>query len=188
LYRELFLVRDESARLLGYDNYASYSTKFQELGALDKVEAFLDAIEARAKAPAERDIAAMLKIKEKWLTERGEPNPHPGTLFRWESSFYMGKLKNLEAGIDYTRLDEYFPLDHCLQKCFEYFHHLFSVRAELVEASDTDVWHEEVSMYALWDDDSAAFLGWLYLDFFPREGKYSHFGHYGLQPVSQPLP
>jgi metallopeptidase MepB len=186
LYRELFLLRDEYARLLGYNNYASFAARFQELGGLDKVNSFLDGIEARAKAPAESEFAAILKIKEKWLEERGEADPHPGTLFDWESAFYMQKLEEQETGIDYKLVDEYFPLDHCLNMCFGYFHRLFGVRIEPVEASDADVWHEEVKMYAMWDDDNESFLGWLYLDLFPRDGKYSHFGHYGLQPVSNP--
>ena len=132
LYRELFLLRDEYARLLGHDNYASFAARFQELGGLDKVNSFLDGIEARAKAPAESEFAAILKIKEKWLDERGEADPHPGTLFRWDSSFYMQKLGEQERGIDYKLVDEYFPLDHCLKKCFEYFHRLFGVRIETV--------------------------------------------------------
>jgi metallopeptidase MepB len=186
LYRELFLLRDESARLLGHDNYAQYSTRFQELGSLDKVMSFLETIDAHTRAPAERYYAATLKIKEKWLAERGQANPHPGTLFRWDESFYMGKLRELESWLDYKLVDEYFPLDHCLKKCFEYFHRLFGMRIEKVDASDIDVWHEDVKMYAMLDDDNEAFLGWLYLDLFPRDGKYSHFGHNALQPVSNP--
>jgi metallopeptidase MepB len=185
LYGELFVLRDESARLLGYDNYASFAAQFQELGSLDKIHSFLDGIEARVKAPAERDMATMLKIKEKWLEERGEANPHPGTLFRWEDAFYHQKLKELESGIDYKLADEYFPLDHCLKMCFQYFHRLFGVRIEQVPASDSDVWHEDVTMYAVWDEDNDdKFLAWLYLDLFPRDGKFTHFGHFPLQQVS----
>lgn len=48
-------------------------------------------------------------------------------------------------------------------------------------------WHEEVSVYSVWDDSSSSsegdFLGYLYLDLFPRDDKYNHAGHYLLQPV-----
>ncbi|KAL1985256.1 hypothetical protein VTN96DRAFT_8055 [Rasamsonia emersonii] len=47
-------------------------------------------------------------------------------------------------------------------------------------------WHEEVSVYSVWDDSSSSsegdFLGYLYLDLFPRDDKYNHAGHYLLQP------
>jgi len=40
-------------------------------------------------------------------------------------------------------------------------------------------------MYSVWDVDGSneEFLGYAYLDFFPRDGKYTHRGCYSLQQV-----
>ena len=47
------------------------------------------------------------------------------------------------------------------------------------------VWHPDVQMYSVWNiDGSEEPLGYAYLDFFPRDGKYTHAGHYPLQKVS----
>jgi hypothetical protein len=46
---------------------------------------------------------------------------------------------------------------------------------------------ESASLYTiLGKDKDFAFLAFLYIDPFPRPGKYIHFGRYALQPVSQP--
>jgi len=46
------------------------------------------------------------------------------------------------------------------------------------------VWHEEVQVFSVWDDESegSGFVGYLYLDLFPREGKYGHAANFNLQP------
>lgn len=46
--------------------------------------------------------------------------------------------------------------------------------------------HKSVRMFTMWDTDqfNEEFLGFLYLDLFPRPAKYTHAGHYGLSPVS----
>lgn len=46
-------------------------------------------------------------------------------------------------------------------------------------------WHDDVSLYRVWNYDThgGGFLGYLYFDLFPRQNKYNHAGHYGLIPV-----
>ena len=47
------------------------------------------------------------------------------------------------------------------------------------------VWHEDVQVFSVWDDagEGSGFIGYLYLDLFPREGKYGHAANFNLQPV-----
>lgn len=44
-----------------------------------------------------------------------------------------------------------------------------------IEKLDGDVWHEDVEIFAVWDNEEygAAFLGYIYLDLYLRPGKYS---------------
>jgi metallopeptidase MepB len=48
------------------------------------------------------------------------------------------------------------------------------------------VWHEDVQVFSVWDEEAqgSGFVGYLYLDLFPREGKYGHAANFNLQPVS----
>lgn len=42
--------------------------------------------------------------------------------------------------------------------------------------ADDITWHEDVIMFSVWDDqsESGEFVGYLYLDMHPRNGKYGH--------------
>lgn len=44
------------------------------------------------------------------------------------------------------------------------------------------VWHEDNIIYSVWDEDGTSFLGYLYMDLHPREGKYSHCCNTNFQP------
>jgi metallopeptidase MepB len=41
---------------------------------------------------------------------------------------------------------------------------------------DDIVWHPDVQVFSVWDseDEGSGFIGYLYLDLFPRDGKYGH--------------
>lgn len=45
-------------------------------------------------------------------------------------------------------------------------------------------WHEDVQLFAVWDDEreGGSFIGYLYLDLHPREGKFGHAANFSLQP------
>ena len=45
-------------------------------------------------------------------------------------------------------------------------------------------WHEDVLLFSVWDDSSEGdgFVGYLYLDLHPRQGKYGHAANFNLQP------
>ena len=47
------------------------------------------------------------------------------------------------------------------------------------------VWHDDVQVFSVWNDEGegSGFVGYLYLDLFPREGKYGHAANFNLQPV-----
>lgn len=55
---------------------------------------------------------------------------------------------------------------------------------------DQKVWHPEVTVFSVWDkkgledkiDTKGSFLGYLYLDLYPRDNKYGHAAVWGLIP------
>lgn len=61
---------------------------------------------------------------------------------------------------------------------------------EFVEVTDDSkhVWHEDTKQFRVYneklsDGSEQTFVGWLYLDLHPREGKYGHAANFNLQPV-----
>ncbi|KAJ5506684.1 Neurolysin/Thimet oligopeptidase N-terminal [Penicillium expansum] len=105
-------------------------------------------------------------------------------LFHWDISYFT------ERRIEQTEtresaLSEYFELEMTLQKLLQMFQHLLGVELRRVDTADREnlIWHEDVQMYTAWKVDGVTdeFLGYAYLDLFPRDGKFSHAGHYPLQ-------
>jgi metallopeptidase MepB len=45
-------------------------------------------------------------------------------------------------------------------------------------------WHPDVQMFSVWNDagEGSGFVGYLYLDLFPRDGKYGHAANFNIQP------
>jgi metallopeptidase MepB len=65
------------------------------------------------------------------------------------------------------------------------FNHITAERQKELGDNMPVLWHEDVMMFAVWDNSTSGhFMGYAYFDFYPREGKYTHAGHYSLQPVS----
>jgi len=48
------------------------------------------------------------------------------------------------------------------------------------------VWHCDVKMFGVWagNRSKGKFLGYLYVDLYPREGKYTHNANFSIHPVS----
>ena len=101
-----------------------------------------------------------------------------------------------EYSVDQQKISEYFPLQTSIQGMLEMFQHLFGLvfieiigdeRSKLADSrkgSDI-VWHEDVQVFSVWDDDEqgSGFAGYLYLDLFSREAKYGGAANFNLQPV-----
>jgi metallopeptidase MepB len=186
MYRELFLLRDQAAKLLGYDNHAAFRTNYQTMKNPQRVLDFLDGVESKMKPKANEYIADLLKLKNEHIKSTGQKNDHPDYVFHWDTSFYGRLLKERVCEYDDNLVTEYFSLEYSIKQLFKFFEHLFGVLIKEWTPEEQEVFHENVSMYTLWDkDNDNAFIGWLYIDPYPRPGKYNHFSHFGLQPVRE---
>ena len=115
-------------------------------------------------------------------------------LYLWDYSFYNNMAKAKEHSFDEKKFSEYFSLERTLAGMLSTYSRLFGLRfLEIPRGQYTQfgpyhimTWHEEVLVYSVWNDGlgGGEFAGYLYLDLFPRDKKYNHAGHYGLQAVS----
>ena len=97
---------------------------------------------------------------------------------------------------DPLKIAEYYPLERVLSGVFDIYSHIFGIRFNQISTDQDDeltnadwnamVWQEDVKLYAIWndEDEGGEFLGYLYFDLHPRDGKYNHAGHYLPSPVS----
>ncbi len=187
--KEVLALRDEKARLLGLPHWARYREK-DRFVSTEEALAQLESMRGILRDLGQRDVQAMLEEKARHLQEQGEAavqRDDAGRLFHWDRAFYKRRLMKREFDLDAEKVAEYFPFWGSLDRLLQIFEAAFAVRFEKYpEASpDIQVWHEDVKAYSVWNDeeDNREFLGYLYLDPFPRDNKYGHKGHIAIQQV-----
>jgi len=88
----------------------------------------------------------------------------------WDVSYYADLLKREELQLDDEKVKEFFPLEGTVRRCLEVYSELLGLTFE--RSSTLPVWHEEVVAFEV--KDGSKLVGHLFLDQFPRDGKFSH--------------
>lgn len=194
LFREAIVLRDEAARLLGYPNHAAFRVEDKMAKTPQTVNSFLGDLRSRLAAGGEKEIRSLLELKKADLESRGQP--FDGRYYLWDHRFYDRLMLEKEYSLDHQLIAEYFPLQHTIQGMLKIFEELFGLQFVEITGEDRSavaptgkgddiVWHEDVQIFSVWDDEGegSGFVGYLYLDLFPRDGKYGHAANFNLQPV-----
>ncbi len=126
-------------------------------------------------------------LKKEDLKSRGLEASDNGNYYLWDHRFYDRLMVEKEYSIDEQKIAEYFPLHITIDGMLKIFEELFGLVFVRIEGEGRDkisetgkgadiVWHEDVKMFSVWDDkgEGDAFVGYLYLDLHPRQGKYGH--------------
>ena len=176
-------LRDEIARLLGYEHHAALKMESRMATSVIHVKFQLEDLHCRLKPVAQLQTDRLLKLKRKDLVNEKEP---VSELYGWDISYYSRQQKRDKPLVIHPPIAEYFEARHTLQAMLTLFHDLFGIEFRPTTAS---VWHNSVTPYQVWDTPSEGgdFLGYLYTDLFEREGKYRGAHCITIQPVSPHL-
>jgi metallopeptidase MepB len=193
LFREAIILRDEAARLLGYPNHAAFRIEDKMAKTPKTVDDFLGDLRQRLSQGGLDEIETLKKMKQVDLESRGEK--FDGRYYLWDHRFYDRMMEEKDYQLDQQLISEYFPLQTTIRGMLEIFEQLFGLAFVEVVGKDRDsispsgkgediVWHDEVQVFSVWDDEGegGGFVGYLYLDLFPRTGKYGHAANFNLQP------
>jgi thimet oligopeptidase len=169
LLHEMFALREELARLVGYPDWASYDADVKMIGAGSAIPEFIDRISAAAAEPTERDLALLL--------ERFRRDVPDATAIDVADSLYYEELVRQERhDVDAQQVRTYFDFAKVRQGLLDVTARLFGV--DYVPVPDAAAWHAEVAAYDV--TRAGALIGRIYLDLHPREGKYKHAAQFTL--------
>ena len=171
LLEEAISVRQQIAKLSGYDSWADYRTRTRMAKNAANVEAFIAKLSATLVQKCSADLSMLLEFKRTL-------EPEATAVEWWDVPYLENQLKKTKYQLDDDVVREYFPLDSVMDGLFSIFSTAFGVHFGRVE--NAAVWHSDVLLYCVADSQSGQALGYLYLDLFPRQGK---FGHEALFPV-----
>jgi len=195
IFREVILLRDEAARLLGYPNHATFVIEDKMAKTPKTVDDFLGDLRTRLAKGGEKERKALTELKKKELTEMGMADSFDGRYYIWDNRYYDRLMLEQDYSLDQEKLAEWFPLETSIRGMLTIFETLFGMTFVEITGEDRGaispsgkgddiVWHPEVQVFSAWDseDQGSGFVGYLYLDLHPREGKYGHAANFNIQP------
>jgi thimet oligopeptidase len=97
-------------------------------------------------------------------------------------SYYSERLRERRYQVDQEALRRYFPMPQTLAWLLDVSSRVFGIR---FERAAVPVWHEDVCYYDVLDGTSGAYIGGIYCDLFPREGKFTHAAAWPVRGASR---
>ncbi|MEM6580054.1 MAG: M3 family metallopeptidase [Pseudomonadota bacterium] len=157
---EILSLREERARLLGYDNFAAYKLETEMAKTPQAVRKLLMAVWEPARKSAETDAECLTKM----LHSEG----FTGDLKPWDWRYYAEKRRRLEHDLDESALKPYFQLENMIEAAFSCAHRLFGLEFQEIKLT---LYHPDVRSWEVTRNGRhvALFIG----DYFARSSKRS---------------
>ena len=154
---EILSLRQEMAKLLGFENYAEYSLASKMAPSVQAVDQFLVELAEHARQPALKEIEDLKTI----AAENGVTEIQP-----WDSTYYSEKLKVQQFNLSQEALKPYFPTPKVIQGLFSIVNRLYGI--QVIERK-APLWHKDAHYYEL--EDQGTVIGGFYFDLYARSGK-----------------
>ncbi|MDR2435740.1 MAG: M3 family metallopeptidase [Puniceicoccales bacterium] len=176
LVEEILKLRDEQAKLLGHRTYADLVLKRRMAKNGKKALNFVEDLYARSEKYFHCDLEELGNFIREYAGN-GEAKLRP-----WNMAYYAEKLRQKKYAFEAELLRPYFKMESVLAGLFEIAHRLYGIKifecktffSEDENASTpsdaVSVWHEDVKFYDVFDE-TGAYLGSFYADWYPRKSK-----------------
>ncbi|MCB1948258.1 M3 family metallopeptidase [Nitrosomonas sp.] len=166
LISRILELREEEARLLGYQNYAEVSLAAKMASTPRQVLDFLGELAAKAKPYAERDLQELQQFATESL--------NLPKLEAWDIAYASEKLRQARYAFSDQEVKQYFPEDKVLPGMFKLVEALYRISivpADSIELGQTvQYWHSDVKLFDIFDA-SGDLIGRFYVDLYARETK-----------------
>ncbi|AFJ47249.1 peptidyl-dipeptidase Dcp [Shimwellia blattae] len=157
----LAALRAEQARILGFADYASWSTADQMAKTPEAALTFMRNIVPAARARVAReqaDIQALIDQQQGGFSVQA-----------WDWAWYAEQVRAQQYALDESSIRPYFELNNVLEKgVFWAATQLYGLK--FVERYDLPVYQEDVRVWEIFDNDGRG-LALYYGDFFARDSK-----------------
>ncbi|ENU22632.1 hypothetical protein F993_02533 [Acinetobacter proteolyticus] len=184
LLKQIIDLRYELAQLFGQPSYADWALKKRMAKTPKTVNTFLADVHNVVAPLEQKEVEELRAFKAKTLNttvEKAEIN-------RWNVNYWSEKLRKDKYQIDQEKLRDYFPTLAAQKWLFAISSDLYGIE---FKPAKVEAWQDEVEYYDVTDKNTGEVLGGLYMDKFPREGKYGHaavWGVYGGSTLSKRKP
>ncbi len=162
---EILQLRDERVGLLGYDNYAQWRLENRMAGNPENALELMETVWPAAIARVEEEVAQMQALAD----ERGDDI----TIEPWDYRYYMEKVRQAEYDLNSEEVKQYFNIENLREAMFFVSGELFGFAFEEITDGSVPVFHPDVRVWEVTDNESGEHIGLWYLDPYARQGKRS---------------
>ncbi|MEU4451978.1 M3 family metallopeptidase [Nocardioides sp. NPDC023903] len=171
--KEMFALRHELANLVGYEDWPAFDAAVKMIGEGPAIPEFIDKIAGASEGRMKRDLEVL-------LDRYARDVPGASAVSSADALYYEELVRQEKYDVDSQVVRTFFDFAKVHQGLLDVTGRLFGLRYEPV--SDVVTWHEDVSVFDVYQRDGDEPLGRIHLDLHPREGKYKHAAQFDLAP------
>jgi thimet oligopeptidase len=175
---EVVGLRRELSSLYDLSSFAHFVLRRRMAATPEAVQRFLSDVRAAVQEAERRDLDELRAVK----AARDGRAPVDTVVARWDVPFLSERLREQRYSVDQESLRKYFPPRAALAWLLDVSAALYGLR---FEPATVPVWHEDVFYYDVADADTGAFVGGIYFDLYPREGKFPHAAAWPVRGVGR---
>ncbi len=158
-------VRHTTAVVLGYKNHIEKVLKERMAGDGKTASEFLKNLYKRVEIKSKEEMKTLSELKSKELGQKSK-------LEFYDMAFYSNKLYKKTAAVDTEYIKEFFETESTVQGMLDLYSSLFGLSFSFTKK--LPVWNEQVKVLKITDTKTKEEIGYVYMDLFPRVGKYGH--------------
>ena len=181
LLAEIGQLRREYAQLFGFASFADFQLRRRMAENTANARRFLDGVRT---AVTEREKRELDELREAKARDLGKPAAEV-KLERWDVPYYTERVKRERYSVDQEAFRPYFPPQESLAFVMRVVEKTMGVR--YVRVPDVKLWHPDAQAYVAQDVKTGRALATLYVDPYPREGKYNHAAVWPIRSASMRL-
>jgi len=174
--KEALFLRLKIANILGYPSHSHYKLETKMAKNPKNVLDFLQNLKERLQPLGKEELKKLLELKKQEKAELNEP--FDNVIHPYDYNYYNRMLIEKEYAVKDDEIKQYFPINEVTEEMFGIYEKIFSIKC--IEVENPVVWHKDVRQLEIFDKKTNEFMGTVFLDLYPREGKYTHAACFGL--------
>lgn len=172
LLQQIMVLRDDIAQKLGYETWADFKTEPKMAKTGEAAKKFVRELKDGLQPKFDAELEEFRKMK---VRDSGDAN---AKIELWDWRYYANQLKKEQYTVDAEQLRVYFAYEKVLQGMFNIYEHCFGLKIQTIDPGYK--WVDDLTLHLISDSRTGEPLGMVYLDMFPRDGKYNHFAQFGI--------
>lgn len=160
LIERILELRQEKARLLGFNSYAELSLASKMAPNVEAVEKLLEELRRASYDAALQDLAELKAFAASKGAQEANDIKH------WDISFWAERQREEKFAFSAEELRPYFPLPQVLDGLFGLVNRLFGITVTAADG-EAPIWHQDVRYFQIADETGTP-IAYFYLDPYSR--------------------